>query len=175
MNFWHLALAILALAVALWPLAMASAVATQTFLSRHKITGYHHAPNSTTADIITPDAGTTKRWIAMLGFKLFAFQYLQNIATTGATKVEIVVATDATGTDVVNVKDSGAIALNAIGKMASLECCAAEIAQLASTNGKRYTHIALRVTHGNAADKGTATYIFADSLFKFPDMTPATA
>lgn len=151
---------------------MASAIATQWFLSRFEITVYHHDPDGTTATILTADGGTTPVWIDMRDF-----HRLLAIVTTHTgefTKAEIVANTesDGSGTTVV-IKDSGTVAADAVADTAFLECNAEEIAQLGSDNSVSLRYVSVRITMSTSTDEALVT-VMKDNDLKKLDLTSAT-
>src|SRR5512146_2114398 len=100
---------------------MASAQAAQHLFSRMKVQCWDHDPNTTNALITSPDGGTTKRYVDLRDYDHFAVLAMAETLTgSGITKVEIVAAEDAAGTNVTAIKDSGTVALDTIGDWAAL-------------------------------------------------------
>jgi hypothetical protein len=98
----------------------------------------------------------------------------------GLTKVELVAAEDASGTNATAIKDSGTIAADAVGTSGSVvpdqafvEMSANELKTLERTTGFTFTHFALRVTAHNAGDI-IAGVIEIEGAHQKDDLTPAT-
>ena len=98
----------------------------------------------------------------------------------GLTKVEIVLATDASGTGAAAIKDSGAIVADAVGTsgkvlpdQAFLEFDIDEIKTPERVAGVSYTHFAIRVTAHHAGDI-IASVIEVDGACSYDNLTPAT-
>ena len=51
---------------------MASQVGTMKLFSTAKIEMFFHDPNGTAATVVTPDAGTTSRYVALRDYEGFA-------------------------------------------------------------------------------------------------------
>lgn len=154
---------------------MASPTATQHVRSNLKIQVWDHDPDTASALVVSSDAGTTDRYMDMRDLSHFAV-IATNGALTGAgiTKLEIVAATDTSGTNLTVIKDSGTVAADALGDWVMEECTAEEVAQEgadAGVVGLRY--VAGRLTLANSSDESIVTYI---GVSKRPglDLTPAS-
>lgn len=147
---------------------MASLVDSQKFASRVKLTMWDHDPGATTAKLVSPDGGTTVRYIDMATFEgAVVAAYPTAIGGGGLTKLEIVAATDAAFTTPVVVKDSGVIAADALGDWAMLECTAEEVAHLGA--GLRY--VTGRLTQGTATDEAVVVLMGIGPRFGTADLT----
>ncbi len=142
---------------------MASLVGTEKFTAENAVISYDHDPGGTTATIITPDGGTTDRWVDMRDYDEFTCAIMVTIATGGATKLEIVAADDTSGTNTVVIKDSGTVAADAVGDFVVQSCNAKEIAHLSNASGYSSRYVAGRLTCSNAGDEAVATYIRSEA------------
>lgn len=154
---------------------MASAVSTQHIRARQKIEMWDHDPGATTAIIVSPDGGTTKRTVDLRDYGKFSCAAMLTVpgASGSITKLEIIASAAATMTSEEVVKDSGTIAADAVGDWAIEECTAEEVAQLGSETGKALRYVAGRLTIADATAEAAVVYI---SYPDFPrkDLTPAT-
>ncbi len=149
---------------------MASALSTLKWLANLLIQMWDHDPGATTAKLVSPDGGTTIRYLDMGLYSRFAVAaYPSVIGGGGLTKLEIVASSDAAFTAPVVVKDSGVIAADALGDWAVLECTAEEIVQL----GDDLQYVAGRLTQATATDEAAVMYL-AKPRFTHKDVTPAT-
>jgi hypothetical protein len=139
---------------------MASAVTVVDLFANAAIVTYDHDPGATTALLITsPDGGTTKRYVALRDYEGFAGIVMATIATGGPTLVDIVAATDASGTDKTSVVSSGTVAADAVGDVVVVECSAAQVKEVGDAAGKVFTHVGVAITCANAGDECAVTYI----------------
>ena len=139
---------------------MVSALATKKLFAKAKIQMWDHDPGTTNALITSPDGGTTKRYVDMRDFDVFAgIVFATIMGGSGPTLAELVAAEDADGTNVTAIKTSGTVALTTIGDWAALECTAEEIAQLGRASGYALRYVGVRVTCQNAGDEAVVTYI----------------
>lgn len=154
---------------------MASAIATQHFRSRLQMTMYDHDPGGTTAIVVSPDGGTTKRTVDMSINRKFAVGAALTVpGTSGAiTKLEIIASAASDMSSPVVVKDSGTVDADAAGDHLWEECTAEEIAQLASEAGVRYRYVAGRLTM-DAADAEACVVYLVEPDFPRKDLTPAS-
>jgi hypothetical protein len=154
---------------------MASSVSTDRLACRRKIEMWDHDPDSTAARIVSPDANTTKRYVAMAGYGSFQVAAMSATLTgNGITLLEIVAAEDSAGTNATQIKTSGTIAADAVGDWAMLEATADEINHVGKAAGYDFTHVGARLTLANAADECAVVYIRDEPLFKYDALTPAT-
>lgn len=153
---------------------MASAVAEQHIRARNLIQMWDHDPGATTAQITTPDGGTTKRLVDMRDYEHFAVTaYASVLAGNGITKLEIVACTDTAGTNATAIKDSGTIAADALGDWAMLECSADEVRYAGDAAGLALRYVGARLTCQNSGDEAVVTYIGVSNRPQL-DLTPAT-
>lgn len=153
---------------------MASAVATQCMRSSLFMASYDHDPGATTAVIVSPDGGTTKRYVDMRDFTNLAVVAMSSTLTgNGITKLEIVASETTAFSSVTVIKDSGTVAADAVGDLVVEECSAEEIAHLGEAAGLNLRYVAGRLTCQNSADEAVVTYIGLP-VRKCKDLTPAT-
>jgi hypothetical protein len=156
---------------------MASPVATDQFGSNYKVEVWDHDPGATTAVIVSPDGGTTKKSFDMRDFENFVVMANNSVLTgDGIEKLEIVAASDSLmADDLTVIKDSGTIAVATINDWAMLECTADELAQLSSDGGisPALRYVAGRLTVDNSADEAKVVYIGYGGLHQ-DNLTPAT-
>ena len=138
---------------------MATAVTTVDLFANAAIVTFDHDPGDTTAQVTTPDGGTTKRFVAMKDYEGFAGIVMATIATGGPTLVDIVGADDSTGTNVTTIVTSATVAADAVGDVVVVECSAAQIKEVSDAGGFDFTHVGVRITAGNSGDECAVTYI----------------
>ena len=155
---------------------MASNVATQHWRCCNKLEMWDHDPDSASATLVTPDAGTTKRGFDMKDFGGFVCAAMAKPLTgNGITKLEIVAYSDsALSANATVVKDSGTVTADAVGDWVIEECTAEELSTLSATAGAELRYLAGRLTLQNSADECTVIYIGADAAQKYLNQTPAT-
>lgn len=137
---------------------MASSVSTSHLLDCMSLQIWDHDPGTTNACLASPDGGTTIRYVDLRDYDRFAAAVAAAALTgAGPTKVEIVASDTITFGNVVVIKDSGTIVLNALAEWYVLECSAEEVQHLATTYNLRY--VAARITCANAADEATVVYL----------------
>lgn len=135
---------------------MASAVASEKIGSGLKIRSFDHDPGATTAVLASPDGGTTIRYEDMRDLSVFGVLVKPNIvAAGGTTKVEIVASATTAFSSVVVIKDSGAVAADALDDNVFLECTDAEVVHL----GETLRYVAARITNATNTDEATVTYV----------------
>lgn len=150
---------------------MASAVTSQKLFANHAVITYDHDPNASTAQITTPDGGTTKRLLPCALFENFAGIVMATIATTGPTLVDLVAATDSAGTNATTVVSSGTVAADAVGDGVVVECTAAQIKEVGDAAALVFTHFGIRITCGNSGDECAVTYWRAGPKFPTANLT----
>lgn len=151
---------------------MASAQSSQCFLARHFVRSYDHDPGSTSAVITSPDGGTTIRTLDMSLYGRFIASAMTSVlGGNGITKLEIIAAATATMASAEVIKDSGTVAVDAVGDNVVLECSAEEVAQIGAAAGKELRYVAARVTCHHAGDEAVVTYIGAEPRFAYKDLT----
>lgn len=148
---------------------MASTVSTDCLRQRLLVASYDHDPDTTAATVVTPDAGTTLKYVDMKDYSNFMAVAMSSTLTgNGITKLEIVADTDTTfASNLTVIKDSGTVAADAVGDYVVEECTAAELAQLSSDGGLSpgLRYVAARLTVQNSADEAVVTYV---AIPKYP-------
>src|SRR5689334_15531382 len=131
---------------------MATAVTSQRVASIAKMKNYDHDPGGTGAVVVSGDGGTTKNYINIQNFEVFAIGVMNSVSTSssGPTLVEIVAAEDSTGTNVTAILTSGTIASTHVGDFIWLEVTAAQIQEVGAAAGFKFTHATGRITCSNA-------------------------
>lgn len=155
---------------------MASAVTIQKLFANAMIQMWDHDPGTTDATITSPDGGTTKRYVAMKDFEGFAAMVMTSVSasSSGPSLVEIVGATDATGTNATAIVTSGTVDADAVGDWVAVECTAAQINEVGKAAGYNFTHVGVRITTSNAGDECVVTYIRHAPRFAYKDLTATT-
>jgi len=155
---------------------MASPQGSNKVFANQKIEMFDHDPDGTAAAVITPDAGTSERWVDMSCYGSFAALAMSStLAGNGITLIEIVAndKSDGSGTTVV-IKTSGVVAADAVGDYVVEECTAEEIAQEGADNSVDLRYVACRLTVHNVADEAVATYIRSNPRFAENGLTADT-
>ncbi len=149
---------------------MASAVTSQKIASNNAILSYDHDPGATSAQIVTPDGGTTKRLVPMALYELFGVACMTSVSasSSGATLVDIVGATDSAGTNATTIVSSGAVVADAVGDFVFVECTAAQVKEVGDAAGYTFTHVGARITCSNSGDECVVTYFRGNP--KFPQL-----
>lgn len=141
---------------------MATAVTSQKVQSRLAITSYDHDPNGTGAYVVSPDGtnALTPRWVPMRDFDEFYVQVRPTIvAANGVTLLEIVGASDSSGTDITVILAHAASITDTLDKYLGLEVNVDQINEVGNAAGKKFTHVAARITMATNTDEANATYI----------------
>lgn len=139
---------------------MATAVTSQRIQSRMAITSYDHDPGATTAVVVSPDGGTTQRWVPMRDFDEFYVQVRPTIAAAnGITLLEIVGAVDVAGTSVTVILAHAASITDTLDKYLGLEVNVDQINEVGNAASLKFTHVAARITMATNTDEANATYI----------------
>jgi hypothetical protein len=157
---------------------MASPQDSKKFVLKNSVQHWDHDPDGTCAVAVTPDAGTTERWVDMRDFEEFYVSAMSTALTgNGISLLEIVASDSSDGsTNVTQIKTSGAVVCDAVGDWVQESCTAEEIAQESSdqgvgTPGLRY--VAGRITVANSADEAAVTYVRCANR-AYDDLTPET-
>jgi hypothetical protein len=151
---------------------MATAVTTQKFASRNAMESYDHDPGATTPIVTSPDGGTTQRWVALRDFEGFAVQARPTVVGgDGITLLEIVAATDSSGSDVTAVLAHAASTTTALGKHLNLEVTAEQVKEVGAAAGKNFTHVAARLTMATSTDEANVTYVRHMAKRAYKDLT----
>lgn len=154
---------------------MASQNATQHIRNNFLFQVWDHDPGGTDALVVTPDGGTTDRYVDGNTIERFAVIAIQTVigSSSGITKLEIVAAEDAAGTNLQVIKDSGTVDADALCDWLMEECTMEEVAQIGSDGGYNLRYVAGRITQSNAGDEAIAVY-FAVPKRAYLNQTPAT-
>lgn len=154
---------------------MASAVAEQHIRSNHLFQVWDHDPDTASAIVVTPDGGTTDRYVDMRDHERFAAIAIATIfgGASGITKLEIVAASDTSGTDLTVIKDSGTVDADALCDWLIEECSADEIAQAGAASSLNLRYAAARITCSNSGDEAIVVY-FTYPNRRYLNQTPAT-
>lgn len=154
---------------------MASQNATQHIRSGYLFQVWDHDPDTASAIVVTPDGGTTDRYVDGNTIERFAVICISTIfgGASGVTKLEIVAASDTAGTDLAVIKDSGTVDADALADWLIEECSMEEVAQIATDNGTNLRYVAGRVTCSNSGDEAIVVY-FACPKRAYLNQTPAT-
>lgn len=154
---------------------MASAVAEQFIRSRFLFQVWDHDADSTAATVVTPDAGTTDRYVDGRDIDRFAVIAIQTVigSSSGITKLEIIAASDTAGTDLTVIKDSGTVDADALADWLMEECSMDEVRHAGDAAGVDLRYVAGRITQSNAGDEAIAVY-FALPKNRYLNRTPAT-
>jgi len=158
---------------------MASALTIQHIKANNSIQMWDHDPDTASAIVVTPDGGTTDRWVDMKDFAHFAVAAMTTVVSSGAlTKLEILASDASDGsTNVTVVKDSGTVSGDAQGDWVIEECTADEIAQLSSeaalAPGAGLRYVAGRLTMSNSGSEAAVLYIRCGGR-AYSALTPAT-
>lgn len=127
---------------------------------------YDHDPGASTAVVVSPDGGTTKRVADMALFSHFAVVAMSSTLTgAGITKLEIIASESSDMANPVVIRDSGVVAADAVGDYVGLECSAEQLAQEGTDSGKHLRYAAGRLTLANAADEAVVLYVLSGARF----------
>lgn len=154
---------------------MASAVAEQFIRSNFLFQVWDHDAGGTSATVVSPDGGTTMRWVDGRDLDRFAVIAIQTVigSSSGITKLEIVAADDTAGTNATVIKDSGTVDADALADWLMEECSMDEVSHLSAAAGYDLRYLAGRITSSNAGDEAIAVY-FACPKRRYLNQTPAT-
>ena len=152
---------------------MASPTSTDKIRSNFLFQVWDHDPNATSAILVSPDGGTTIRYVDMRDYCDFAVIVAPTVVGGDMTKLEIVASATTAFTAVTVIKDSGALTADAIGDWVIQSCTAAEVAQEGSDAGVELRYVAGRLTHATSTDESLVTYFAIPNNPKL-NVTPAT-
>lgn len=140
---------------------MASPQEAMVIRSRFTIELWDHDPGQTCATLISPDGGTTVRSIDMKDYTHFVCAVFFTSGSDDLSKLEILTGDDTSFTNSAVVKDSGTIAVDALGDWAIEECSWEECVQEGLDAGTAFDarYVAGRTTQANADVEGVALYI----------------
>jgi hypothetical protein len=151
---------------------MATAVTSQKIASTHAIESYDHDPGATTAVVTSADGGTTPKWVAMRDFAGFAVLAKPTVvAANGITLLEIVGATDSSGTNVTVVLAHAASVTDTLAKYVYLEVTAEQVNEVGRAAGYAFTHVAARLTMATNTDEACVTYVRWPARRAYKDLT----
>lgn len=130
---------------------MATAVTSNKIFSNAALKLYDHDPGGTSATVVSGDGGTTKNYLPMANYQNFAVVVMNSVSASasGPTLVEIIAASDSTGTGAAAVVTSGTVASVTVGDNVVVECTADQIKEVLSSA----THVTARITCSNAGDE----------------------
>lgn len=154
---------------------MASNVAEQHIRSRYLFQVWDHDPDTASAIVVTPDAGTTDRYVDGRDLERFAVIAIQTVigSSSGITKLEIVAASDQAGTDLTVIKDSGTVDADALCDWLIEECSMDEVRHAGDAAGVALRYVAGRITQSNSGDEAVVVY-FGIPNRHYLNRTPAT-
>lgn len=134
---------------------MASAVTTNKIATRMALKLYDHDPGATSAVVVSTDGGTTKNYLAMGLYENFGLLVMNSVvgSASGPTLVEIIAATDSSGTNATAVVTSGTVASITLGDNIWVECSAEQINEVGRAAGYAFTHVTGRITCSNSGDE----------------------
>lgn len=154
---------------------MASSVATDKFACNHKVQMFYHAPADAATEQSVKAGATTTTWQDMRDYDHFAVAAMTALLVgTGMTELSIYAAEDSSGTNATEIKTSGAIAADAVGDWAFLECSAEEIAHVGEAAGYNLRYVAAYVDCNNNDDEVAAVYVRTKANRAADALTPAT-
>jgi hypothetical protein len=134
---------------------MASAVTTNQVFGRTSLKLYDHDPGANTAVVVSGDGGTTKNYLPMLNYGNFVLVAMNSVSTSssGPTLVDIVAATDSSGTNKTIIVSSGTVASVTVGDNVCVECSAEQIEEVGRAAGLAFTHVTGQITCSNSGDE----------------------
>jgi hypothetical protein len=154
---------------------MASAIATEKLFAHAKIEMFHHAPADAAIEQSVKAGATALTWKDLRDYNAFAVIAMTDLLVgTGMTELSIYAAEDATGTNATEIKTTGAIAADAVGDYAVLECIAEEIAQIGKALGYNLRYVAAYVDCNHNDDEVAVTYIRHEAKNQFTGLTATT-
>lgn len=151
---------------------MATAVTSQKIASTHAIESYDHDPGATAAVVTSPDGGTTKRYVALRDFAGFGVIAKPTVVGgNGITLLEIVGATDSSGTNETVVLAHAASVTDNLNEYVWLEVTAEQVNEVGRAAGYAFTHVAARLTMATGTDEACVTYIRWPARRAYRDLT----
>jgi hypothetical protein len=155
---------------------MATAVTSQKLAGIMAVESYDHDPGATTAIVTSPDGGTTQRWVALRDFGAFGVIAKPTVVGgNGLTLLEIVGATDSSGTNVTVVLAHAATVGNSLDEYVWLEVTAEQVNEVGKAAGYNFTHVAARLTMATATDEACVTYIRALPKRAYKNLTATSS
>lgn len=155
---------------------MATAVTSNKVASNCSLKLYDHDPGGTSATVVSTDGGTTKNYLAMKEYGNFAVLAMTSVSasSSGITKVEILGATDSSGTNATVIVDSGTVAADALQDQVFVECTAEQINEVGKAAGYNFSHVTARLTCSNAGDEAVVLMARFNPRYPQSGLTPAT-
>lgn len=140
---------------------MATAVTTNRVAANLAVKVYKHNPDTTAATVVSIDAGTTKNYVPMLNYSNFWLGVMNHLCTSasGPTLIEIVAATDSSGTNITVILASSTLACVTQGDFAQIEVSAEQIEEVGRAAGFAFTHVTGRITTSNSGDEQGVCFI----------------
>lgn len=134
---------------------MATAVTTNKIASVMALKLFDHDPGASSAVVVSGDGGTTKNYLAMRDYEGFCVLAMNSVSTSssGPTLVEILGATDSSGTNATVIVTSGTVASVTVGDNIFVECTAEQINEVGKAAGYNFTHVTGRITCSNSGDE----------------------
>src|SRR6266550_5219032 len=134
---------------------MATAVTSVKQFANEAMKLFDHDPGASTAVVVSTDGGTTKNYLAMSGFRRFALGVMNSVSTSssGPTLVEILGATDSSGTNATVIVTSGTVASVTVGDNIWVETTDIQINEVGRAAGFAFTHVTGRITCSNSGDE----------------------
>lgn len=155
---------------------MASAQSSEHWGSRNAYTVYDHDPGTTDATIVSPDGGTTKRFVDMRDYEQFVVICNVTIGTGGASTVAIVAAEDTAGTNQQTITTvGGALDADALGDFIKAECTAEQIAAVGAAAGYNLRYASAVITCSNSGDEMLVSFIRSGAKRATTGLTPASS
>lgn len=155
---------------------MATVQTNQKWRSRNAMSVYDHDPGTTDATIVSPDGGTTKRYVDMRDYGLFVVNCMVTVGTGGVTAVSIVGAEDSSGTNQTTIKTiASGVDADALGDFICGEVTAEQIAAAGAAAGYNLRYCSALITCGNSADEALVQFIRTDAKHAYGDLTPTSS
>jgi hypothetical protein len=154
---------------------MASAATPQIIGAESSFEIFVHVPGASTAQVLTPDSGTTRIWRSMTTFGLFGVAAANAVLVgSGLTLLEILGATDSTGSNPTVISSSGALTGSSLNNGAFLEVTSAQIREVAAAANLSLTYITGRLTMQNSGDKAAVSFLRTRAIRPANNLTAAT-
>jgi len=156
---------------------MASQLTAQHVGSRNLVQTLVHVPGAATATVVTPNSTPTPQWVSMENYEYFFLSACNAVLTgTGLTLLEIVAATDSSGTNIQQIVSSGALTGSLVLNGASLEIEAGQLEEIRASAGLTLPllWVAGRITMNNASDVMSVTYLRSGAKRPFLNLSPLT-
>lgn len=155
---------------------MASVQTSEHFGSRNAFTLYDHDPGGTSATVVSPDGGTTKRYVDLRDYGGFVVIAMPTVITGGVTTVAIVAAEDTDGTGVQTICTvGGSLDADALGDFIMAECTAEQIAAVGAAAGKNLRYVSANITCSNSADECLVAFIRRSAERATTGLTPSSS